>query len=284
MTSKLLAINIPTYERLDHFYVLMNRLTEELASLDEDLKAQVEVNVSENASSVAPLKAVICEITAIRSGVSISFQSNETNVGADRNIIQCCVASPLSQFTWVLGDDDLPEPGSVRAILDYLGANFENVGLLILSDRTYPIESSLRAAAPHLNYYSMARAALTRQPHLLVAHTLISSNIFRTDVFDEAAGYFAANVLMRRLSLSGYFCHMRGIVGGLLRAPVDLSVRFSDFMVFDSSNRVAGDNEVTRQMDRIYYFYYLWLLSELGVRIDELPKRDDMWWLHERVG
>jgi hypothetical protein len=75
---------------------------------------------------------------------------------------------------------------------------------------------------------------------------------------------------------------MRGIVNGLLRNAKEYSVLMPSYISLDCSKRLPSSFKVanwSREFNRILYFYYLWLLGELGVRVDEIPYSRDMWWL-----
>jgi glycosyltransferase involved in cell wall biosynthesis len=79
-------------------------------------ESQVELLVSDNASSDGTQALV----TAYQSrGAAIGYIRNETNVGADRNILNC-YEHASGRYVWILSDDDLIEPGTVKRVVSAL--------------------------------------------------------------------------------------------------------------------------------------------------------------------
>ena len=73
----LLAINIPTYERLESFSSIMGELEMNLKPLAQTLKDMIEINVFENNSSVANQKQKLCKEISSRSSIQIFFSINQ---------------------------------------------------------------------------------------------------------------------------------------------------------------------------------------------------------------
>lgn len=274
----------------------MIELENELNSLPKAHKDIIEINVFENNSSVANQKQHLCNEIALRSTINIKFSINEMNIGADRNILKCCRASPDATFTWVLGDDDHIIAGGIPEILASLLENRDSLGLLILMDTEYVCKATFKDKV-FKSYGDFARLAIKQQPHLLIAHTLISCNIFRTSLFDLDEATYVIDKLSPRIGLTFNFVHMRGIVNGLFRSDKEYSVLLPSFIPLDLTKRLPMDLskkltggikiDWSREIRRIYYFYYLWLLGELGIRVDEIPISRNMWWLfgpHEPKG
>lgn len=277
----LLAINIPTYERFDSFASILIELENEFNSLQKIYKNMLEINIFDNNSICMERKKNICREMALRSDMDIIFKANETNIGADRNIQNCCRANPNAKFTWVLGDDDHVTPGCLPKILHYLIEYSDQIGLLILSDDSYQYNSSLKDTLI-TSYEQFARQAINVQPHLLIAHTLISTNIFRTSLYDHEEAAYVINELTPRSGLIANFVHMRGMVKGLLKSnSKKYTVLIPNFTSLDTTKRLPSDNNFDAQISKIYYFYYLWLLVELGVRVDQVPRHQAMSWLFE---
>jgi len=109
----LLTIAIPTFNREFYLMELLESLLPQFADLAPDF---AELIVSDNCSE------------DLTSGMVASFQErglpcrliqNETNLGADGNFLQCLNVA-LGQYVWVLGDDDLIEPGAIATLLNLL--------------------------------------------------------------------------------------------------------------------------------------------------------------------
>jgi glycosyltransferase involved in cell wall biosynthesis len=122
----LLTIAIPTYNRA----LLIEHL---LAVLLEQMRGEkrVELLVSDNASTDGT-----CEVieTYQNRGLAIRYICNETNLGADRNILQC-FEEANGQYVWIFSDDDLILPGSLQRILSALTLQLYD----IICIRAYPL-------------------------------------------------------------------------------------------------------------------------------------------------
>jgi abequosyltransferase len=107
----LLTIAIPTYNRARY-------LRENLAALFDQLVAEprVELIVSDNASlDETPL--LVREFQ--ERGLGICYIRNDTNLGADKNILQC-FEQACGKYVWIIGDDDIVLTGCVKQIMVYL--------------------------------------------------------------------------------------------------------------------------------------------------------------------
>jgi hypothetical protein len=69
---------------------------------------------------------------------------------------------------------------------------------------------------------------------------------------------------------------MRGLVSGLLRG--NFTVIIPKKNVLDVRRR-ESDVDFGEQIFEIYYFYFLWLLTEIGVRLDQIKSDKSMNWL-----
>jgi hypothetical protein len=279
MPEKLLAINIPTFERIDSFSTILNEIVNEIQQLPESIQSQIAVNVYDNNSSSHITKRSLCDANSNRLTNPVGFFKNEHNIGADANIFQCCVGSPESTFTWVLGDDDHVTKGSLLSIISVLLSQQQTLGLLILRDGTYPFDSRLVNKRYH-SYLTFAQYSIRIQPHVLIAHTLISCNIFRTLTFDKQESLYTLNELTPRLNLKANFAHMRGIVKGLLSKPSSqLCVAMPDFVSLDTTKRLASEVRLEDQIEKIYNCYYTWLLSETGASLGDIADLHSTPWL-----
>ena len=266
----LLSINIPTYERLESFTQVLLELECEIKELNREYQRKIEINVYENNSSVKLQKDFICKNIKERSNININYSINETNIGGDENILQCCIASPNSTFTWVLGDDDHIVEGSLSKILYFLKSHENDLGLLLLRDQT-PSQDSSVIDKRFDSYFIFANTAVYIRPHILLEHSLISANIFRTSLFDASESAYVTRDLTKRIGLSGNFSHMRGMVKGLLsNKGSSYCVITPNFISLNTSIRFKTDDKTHSEMNKIYYFYYQWLLSEIGIRGDRI--------------
>lgn len=197
MDHIILSLCIPTYNRVNYLRELIPSLITELAVINNDT-VQVELLISDNASpdgTETYLKGVTCR--------GLNVYRNATNIGGDLNFMACAERAS-GEYVWLFGDDDVMEPGGVARVLTILSN--ERPALLILlagEQRTDGVEEVV-----YQNYGDCLRASMKRDNAFALSHTLITSNVFRKDVFDqrEAAAMAYTN-----------YAHMYGLVNGLKR-------------------------------------------------------------------
>src|SRR5688572_12723085 len=131
---KLLTIAIPTYNRAA-------KLDGQGAWVDRDrrgFEAQCDGIVSDNASpDDTPAVCAKWRATFASRGVDVRVNRMPSNVGPLPNIARCVELS-TSRFTWVIGDDDEIQDGTLALVVSRLAQdpdlasivlNFEGVGL-----------------------------------------------------------------------------------------------------------------------------------------------------------
>ncbi|MFN0024600.1 MAG: glycosyltransferase [Parvularculaceae bacterium] len=109
-----LSICITTYNRADWLRVCLRTL----ARLIPDQRSDIEVLVVDNASSDKTPQ--VFEPYVGRS--DFRFIRNPSNVGMLGNLAVTADAA-RGEYVWIIGDDDLPAPGSIEAILDAIKKN-----------------------------------------------------------------------------------------------------------------------------------------------------------------
>jgi len=124
----LLTIAIPTYDRAR----LLERLLAALLNQMSGDETRVDLLVSDNASTDGTGEVIR---TYQDRGLAIRYICNKTNLGADRNIMQCYTEA-YGQYVWIFSDDDLILPGSLQRILSALALQQYD----IICIRAYPIE------------------------------------------------------------------------------------------------------------------------------------------------
>jgi glycosyltransferase involved in cell wall biosynthesis len=123
---QLLTIAIPTYNRATMIGPLLAALLEQMHD-----EKRVELLVSDNASTDGTREVIR---TYQNSGLAIRYIRNGTNLGADRNILQC-FEQAHGQYVWIFSDDDLILPGSLQRILSALTLQLYD----IICIRAYPL-------------------------------------------------------------------------------------------------------------------------------------------------
>jgi len=108
-----LEIGIPTYNRSHQLGRLLTILEQEVQSVSDTIS--IRITVSDNHSSDTTQSM----LRQHSFGESVVVCRNEENIGALRNIwglYETCQA----QYIWIHSDDDIPQPGSVKKIVDVL--------------------------------------------------------------------------------------------------------------------------------------------------------------------
>ena len=133
--APLLTIAIPTYSRAHFLEGLLEGLFDQLV-----VETRVELLISDNAST-DNTQSLISSFRA--RGLAIRSIRNETNLGADRNILQCYLQAS-GTYVWVFSDDDLILPGAVERVLGVLAPGIYDV--VALNARNYQEDGTQYAA------------------------------------------------------------------------------------------------------------------------------------------
>lgn len=123
--NNFLCICIPTYNRAQKLDNQLSRLIEVLKN--PKYTERVSILISNNGScdnTTGVAKRRIDE--AYRYKISIKLIGFESNVGFDKNLINCYVRSE-AQFLWFLSDDDIPSISAIEIILNSISIYHPNV-------------------------------------------------------------------------------------------------------------------------------------------------------------
>lgn len=183
-----LSICIPTYNRVGYLKDLLPGLS---AQIDAVANGKIELVISDNASTdgtAGYLKSV--------GRPYLRWWTNKSNIGGDRNFLKC-IREARGEYVWLLGDDDLVPPNGVAAVADLIGTSHPDLLIAGLGDS---------AAVEFADYRDFLEKRCRKNAREALAHTLISANVFRREVFDMA---FAEKTLYTQ------YAHMFGLVKDL---------------------------------------------------------------------
>ena len=272
----LLSICIPTYRRPKEFERLLRQLSDEIGGLPSKQQSSILLKVFENPSSETVFKFSL--YNSIDLGHAIAkWHTNEANIGGDANIERAHSSSVDANFTWVLGDDEQITEGSLSSILKTL-KNQPSLGLLILRDTSYEISSELLSHSYWDNYESFAKACMHTQPHLLIAHTLISANIFSSDIFLKNESQHERKRISKRKNLPFCFSHMKGLLSGLSRNPAK-SIRLLNKQALNTTSRARSESKIDNYEQMIltlYKHHMSWLSVEFGLDQSKMMCKKNM--------
>lgn len=170
MATPLLTIAVPTYNRADCLELLLSTLLREL----QGLEGRVAVVVGDNASTDRTTEVTAAFAAAWRDTVLVR---HEQNLGMDGNFCGCAERVRTPYF-WVVGDDDLPRAGAVRAVLSLLER--EAPDLVYLDSRWLPDLKDMAPAPPveTLQAVALGRLAFARRVHVWT--TYLSGMVVRS--------------------------------------------------------------------------------------------------------
>jgi glycosyltransferase involved in cell wall biosynthesis len=107
LNQKLLTIAIPTFNR-------NSVLKRNLELLMPQMEDWVHLLIVDNCSDI-PVSDTLRGIVEKHSNYSIEIIRNSVNIGGNANILRC-IEHCNSDYIWIIGDDDYPSAGSVRAV------------------------------------------------------------------------------------------------------------------------------------------------------------------------
>lgn len=131
----LLTISIPIYNGSS----TINKLLDSIFSQDT---SEIEVLISNN-NSTDNTESIVKEYK------NISYFYNESNVGADKNIV-LSIERAKGTYVWVIGDDDYLEKDAISYVLNVLKTN-KNLGALFVNFSLYDLKKEVYLRKKWLN-------------------------------------------------------------------------------------------------------------------------------------
>lgn len=114
MLKKKLSICIPTFNRAD----CLRNCLESITSNDDFFVNQIEVCISNNGSTDSTEKV----IDEYEKKLPIIRSLNQENIGIPKNFLKV-VSMSNSEFVWLIGDDDLLLPNTLKKSLNLINSN-----------------------------------------------------------------------------------------------------------------------------------------------------------------
>jgi len=165
-----LSIYIPTYNRKDRLFELLNALA---AIKTQSASTDFEVVVCDNASSDGTPNLAH---QAVSNNIVDTYIRRRINEGPDSNILDCFKFT-TGDFVWVLCDDDIPQPHSIRNIQKAIADHGHEVQLIYANRRCEWMDGSVYkergADCPEGVEHSLATLIKVPGMDLLTASTLV---------------------------------------------------------------------------------------------------------------
>lgn len=177
MSAQRLTIIVPTYNRAAHLARLLATLATELAGLE----GSVSVIIGDNCST-DETPTLTAEFA--RSWQDTQVLRHPSNLGADENFCRC-LEHVQSPYFWIIGDDDLPRTGFVRALADLLDRAAPD--LVYINSRWSPALTDNEPGQPlrALDAMQLDRQTFARRVHVWT--TFISGVVVRREFAGGAA-------------------------------------------------------------------------------------------------
>ncbi len=128
-----LTIAIPTYNRNE---ILKNHIGFLLPQITDECK----LLIIDNCSGIS-VQETLGDLIAGYPSVDFKIVRNKMNIGGNANIVRCFELCD-TEWIWVLGDDDVPEPKAIETILRNIHSNHDTTNFNYYSpDRYHPVRN-----------------------------------------------------------------------------------------------------------------------------------------------
>src|ERR1017187_576852 len=251
MAQELLSICIPTYNRARLLQQILGVLGGQIKAAGAD---NVVIYISDNGSSDTTPQVV--EEFQKQTGLKVVYSRNPTNLGISKNLLKV-MAMGKGRFVWTLGDDEIVADNAVANLVKVLRER--DPGFVLMYDTRYAWP--LPKPGLYADYQSFARECIKLDNvHALAEHTLLSSNIYRSDHFDAKFG---------EQNIDTWFPHMFGFLRPLLKNR--MSVLIPDFPVISTreEERSVPSDGKWANLDECWKTYLTWLRDEM-----QMPELD----------
>lgn len=241
MDKELLSICIPTRNRSLWLGIALSQLASEIEAnkISPDV---LKIYVSDNCSTDDTESMV--RIFQARLPHLI-YSRHPSNIGGDPNILYCYNLG-MGDYRWVMGDDDAICPGALLYILDSLRKN--RPALFINSDGRYAC--GFKTPKLFESYRKFSQTCMRVNPHMLLAHSLISANILKADCYDY-------NFAVAKTDTS--YGHMYGLVGAMSDEAGGVFVTDQQTITVRNSSLDPVDGIWPADMYKLWGDYLDWL-------------------------
>ncbi|PWU18402.1 MAG: hypothetical protein C5B50_09445 [Verrucomicrobia bacterium] len=242
-----LSIGIPTRNRAGFLRETLTAFEQQIRR-DKIAPEIVRIRISDNCST-DPTPEVAKEFAARLP--NLTYLRNPENIGGDRNFLRC-IKLAEGEYCWVVGDDDIINPHALEHVLNAL--HTEKPGLIIALDTNYP--AKLKRPARFASFRDLAAECSRVNLHLLAEHSLITSNIYRTEVFDTA---------FSEAMMHTFYAHMYGLVHGLAKRGGSVYLPDSPIITVRERRAAAVDGVWPDIIEKAWVDYLTWMKRELDL-------------------
>ena len=193
----LLSICIPTYNRCTILDKSMQIIKKQFDLLKN--KDNIEIIVSDNHSQDNTPEIVN---RLIKQNLPIRYIRNRTNIGPDRNFVQCFTQAK-GKYLWLLGDDDFIKEGALEKIINILSSGtYGIVHLQMFANEkqdSYTIYDDIQKFATDINiWFTFISANIVNTAYVTTVdiESYLDSYLIQTPLYITAALSERKNVLI----------------------------------------------------------------------------------------
>ena len=211
-----LSICIPTHH--GRLAVLKEAIESILGQITSDLKSEIEICVSDNASKDGTQEAL--EKYCRNYPDQIIYHRHSTNKGFPSNILNL-VEMARGEYCWFLGSDDQIAEGGIALVLKTLEqypdatgmtANRKNYDAFLYNEMGQDDWYLVPDNPEQLHFYTNADEIFT---NCSVMHTYMSAQIFKREAWLEVVNEKGAE----KFQYHSYYPHLYGIGAMILKYP-----------------------------------------------------------------
>jgi glycosyltransferase involved in cell wall biosynthesis len=243
MTKEFLSICIPTRNRSIWLGKALSKLAVEIKAnnIGPDI---LRIYVSDNCSTDdTETKARSFQLRLPH----LVYSRHLSNLGGDPNILHC-YSLGAGEYRWVMGDDDAIYSKTLGYILDCLRSDRPALFL----NRGGGYDCGFKTPKLFGSYREFALTCMLVNPHMLIAHSLISANIFRADCFNR-------DFAISKLRTS--YGHMYGMVDAMSDMSGGVFVTNRQTITVRNSSLDAVDGVWPADMYKLWGDYLDWIKS-----------------------
>lgn len=168
-----LSVVVPTFNRVATLKLLLDTLVTELNGLE----GLVQVIIGDNASTDTTPEATAA---FARGRPWVNVLRHATNVGPEENFC-LCLEQVNTPYFWIIGDDDLPRAGALRALVDLLDRTQPDLVYLESRWLTHLKDNEPEDPVALLKVVQLDRLAFARRVHVWT--TFISGMVVNRERF-----------------------------------------------------------------------------------------------------
>jgi glycosyltransferase involved in cell wall biosynthesis len=197
MSEVLLSVCIPTYNRAGYLDICLDSFCRELRTASNNIELIVFDNCSSDNTREVVQKHMLQE-------KALQYYKNESNVGADGNMLKC-LEKANGEYCWIFGDDDVLLEGQLKTITENL--NLHAYGLIYLGNywfrENYLVEKPKQRLQKSLVYENKKDFLKS----INIWTTFISAVIFRKEVIknNDLTPFVGTNLIQLQWVLPSIF-------------------------------------------------------------------------------